>query len=321
MTSRSVLAISFLYPRMRAMHMVEPRWPSTRRAWVVTGVLTFAYTVAFLHRIGLSLFVEPIRRDLGLTDTQIGLLTCAFFAVPYTLSATPLAGWMVDHLRRVRVLAIAAVIWSIASGGGVFSYASLIVGRVLACAGQAVVQPASALLIADAFPPAQRATGFGVFVAGMVFGTAAAYLAGALALALGVRWASALGVADWQAALMLVGALGLLVPIAMLTIREPIRRERSTEKLPTRAVFRFVRGRARVLFVLFAGVALTFLAPYGLASCRRSSYASTAGRRKTSRFGSGRSPSLSAQSVRWRRAHCLRGSRAAAAQRLPGPSA
>jgi len=62
---------------------------------------------------------------------------------------------------------------------------------------------------------------------------------------------------------MLVGVLGLLVPIAMLTIREPIRRERSTEKLPTRAVFHFVRGRAWVLFALFAGVALTFLAPYG----------------------------------------------------------
>lgn len=242
--------------------MHEPAWPSTRRAWLVTGVLTFAYTIAFLHRIGLSLFVEPIRRDLGLTDTQIGLLTGVFFAVPYTLAA-PLAGWLVDHARRVRVLAAAAVVWSVASGAGVFSYASLIVGRVLAGAGQAVVQPASASLIADVFPPAQRAGGYGVFVAGTAFGTAAAYFAGALALDLGARWAPMLGVADWQAAIMLLGALGMLVPVAMLAIREPIRRERSADKQPTRAVFQFIRRRAWVLFALFAGVALTFLAPYG----------------------------------------------------------
>jgi len=237
-------------------------WPSSRVAWTMTGVLTLAYTLAFLHRIGLSLFVEPIRRDLGLSDTQIGLLTGAFFAIPYTLAA-PLAGWLVDHTHRLRVLAMAAILWSAATALGVFSWLGLAAGRVLAGAGQSVVQPASASLIADVFPPAGRAAGYGVFVAGTAFGTGAAYFAGALAVGLGARWSGALGIADWQAAVIVLGALGLLVPAVLAAVREPVRRERENERAPLAAVIGFVRSRAWVLFALFAGVALTFLAPYG----------------------------------------------------------
>jgi MFS family permease len=242
--------------------MTAPGWPSARTAWLMTAVLTFAYTLAFLHRIGLSLFVESIRLDLGISDTAIGLLTGAFFAIPYTLAA-PVAGWLVDRFHRLQVLGWAAVLWSVATALGMSSYAALVTGRVLTGIGQSVVQPASASLIADVFAPAQRARGYGVFVAGTAFGTAAAYFAGALALALGARWSTTLGLTDWQAAIVVLGAAGLLVPLGLLLVREPARRERENVVAPKGAVLSFVRARAWVFTALFAGVALTFLAPYG----------------------------------------------------------
>lgn len=237
-------------------------WPSARQAWTMTIVLTFAYTIAFLHRIGLSLFVEPIRADFGLTDTEVGLLTGACFALPYTLCA-PLSGWLVDRFNRCRLLAGAALLWSAATGLGIFSYGVLIVSRIVTGAAQSVVQPGSASLIADVFHPDKRATGYGVFVAGTAFGTAGAYFAGALAVSLSARWADAVGLRDWQMAVLLLGALGLLIPLVLLRVREPLRRERSEEAASRSAVFRFVGQRFWVFSALFGGVAITFLAPYG----------------------------------------------------------
>lgn len=241
---------------------LEVHWPSNARAWSLTIGLTFAYTIAFLHRIALSLFVEPLRRDFGLTDTDIGILTGVCFAVPYTLCA-PIAGWLIDRFDRRRLVAAAALVWSAATGLAVFSHFSLLFGRTVTGIGQSVVQPGSASLIADVFPPERRAAGYGVFVAGTAFGTACAYLAGALAVVLGQHWAGIGGLRDWQLALMALGALGLLVPPAVLVNPEPIRRERAAGAADRRYVFRFLRERGWVFAALFGGVTLTFLAPYG----------------------------------------------------------
>ncbi|KKW91734.1 MFS transporter [Sphingobium chungbukense] len=237
-------------------------WPSARQAWTMTAVLTFAYTIAFLHRIGLSLFVEPIRADFHLTDTQVGLLTGACFALPYTLFA-PLSGWLVDRFNRCSLLAGAGLIWSAATGFGIFSYAILMIGRIVTGAVQSIVQPGSASLIADMFHPDKRAAGYGVFAAGTAFGTAGAYFAGALAVSLSARWADGLGLHEWQVAMLLFGSLGLFIPLALLCVREPVRQELSEEAVTRGAVIHFVRGRIWTLATLFGGVAIAFLAMYG----------------------------------------------------------
>lgn len=240
----------------------ETSWPSTRRAWQLIAVLTLAYTIAFLHRIGLSLFVEPLRRDFGLSDTEIGLLTGVCFAIPYTLAA-PVAGWLVDTLNRLRVLMLASIAWSAAAGFAVFSYPMLAVGRMLTGVAQSVVQPASTSLIADLLPPERRTTGYGVLVASTAFGTAGAYLAGALAVVLGRQVAPRFGLYDWQATLIVLGFIGLLIPIALLTCAEPARRECDAASADWPATLTFLRHRAWVFITLFGGVTLTYLAPYG----------------------------------------------------------
>lgn len=242
--------------------MTEEHWPSSIRAWSMTLALTFAYTIAFLHRIALSLFVEPLQRDFGLTDTEIGILTGVCFAVPYTLCA-PLAGWLIDKWDRRRLVAAGALLWSASTALPVFSYFSILMGRMATGIGQSVVQPGSASLIADVFPPEKRARGYGVFVAGTAFGTACAYIAGALAVVFGQHWAGAGGLRDWQLALMALGTLGLLVPPVVLFNPEPVRRERIASAAHRQHVFQFLRQRGWVFATLFGGVTLTFLAPYG----------------------------------------------------------
>src|SRR5690606_23430661 len=70
-------------------------WPSARTAWSTVAVLTFVYSIAFVHRIGLGLLVEPMQQDLQFSDTAIGWLAGALFAVPYTIGG-PLCGWLAD---------------------------------------------------------------------------------------------------------------------------------------------------------------------------------------------------------------------------------
>lgn len=244
------------------MNSPETPWPTARIAWTVTALLTVTYTIAFMHRIGLSLFVEPMRQDFNLTDTQVGLLTGAFFAIPYTLTA-PLAGWLIDRFNRVKLLALAGAVWSIATAAGMASYGALAVGRIIAGGAQSVVQPGSASIIADLFPPDRRTNGFALFVAGTAFGTTVAYFAGALAIDLGRTLGPMIGVHDWQAAWLILGLIGLLIPLTLLPLREPVRRERSKDLTSNRAVKEFLQARAFVFGTLFLGVAVVFAAAYG----------------------------------------------------------
>lgn len=238
------------------------RWPSARAAWGMTLALTFAYAIGFLHRIGISLFVEPMRHDLALSDTEIGLITGAFFAIPYTLCA-PVTGWLVDRFHRLRLLAVAALIWSAGTAFGIFSYASIVIGRIVTGAAQSIVQPGSTSLIADMFPPERRAGGYGVFVAGTALGTAGAYFAAAAAVAVGSEVAGILSLRDWQAALLILGGLGLLIPLLILGLREPVRQELSAEPVSRMAAVHFVLRRGWIFTALFGGVAFAFAAMYG----------------------------------------------------------
>jgi len=83
-------------------------------AWYTVFLLTVAYIFSFVDRYILGLLVEPIKGDLGLTDTQIGLLLGPAFAVFYTTMGLPL-GWLADRARRAWVVSAGIAIWSLAT--------------------------------------------------------------------------------------------------------------------------------------------------------------------------------------------------------------
>jgi MFS family permease len=207
-------------------------WPSRRYAWYAVGILVLAYALAIVDRIAIGLLVEPIKADLHISDTQMGLLQGLAFAVFYSLFGLPL-GVLVDRWKRVDLLAMGIFVWSAATAacGLARSYAMLFVGRIGVGAGEATVTPASSSLIADLFRPNERSRAYGVFMVGGAIGTALSYVvgSGAIIMAAALRdWSPGLfgGYADWQLAFMVMGAPGVVLALLVtFTLREPKRRD------------------------------------------------------------------------------------------------
>lgn len=250
---------------VRGVEAFPGAWPTARVAWGVVTVLTLVYSIAFVHRIGLGLLVEPLQKDLHFSDTTIGWLAGALFAVPYTLGG-PVFGWLADRYSRRSLIAVASAGWSMttAAFGLLTSFAALAATRVGAGLTQSALQPAAASMIADCFEARDRSRAYGLYVAGTGFGTALAYWLGAVAIGVGAWVASATGVKDWSAAFLALAVIGLGAPLAMAFIREPTRQERGGEDTANvRATFAFIRREWLVVGSLSLGVAICFLAPYG----------------------------------------------------------
>ena len=205
-------------------------WPRPRYAWYVVSLLLLAYAFGVVDRNIIGLLLPFIKSDLGLSDLQMGLLQGPAFGLFFAIAALPI-GLLVDRWRRVPVLWLGLLVWSMATAacGFVGSFAGLFVARMLVGAGEATTTPASASIIADTFAPVERARAFGVFQAGGSVGLGVGYLLSAVALIvvgdLQAFWPDLLGgMRLWQVVFVLVGLPGaVLVLVTMLTLREPER--------------------------------------------------------------------------------------------------
>ena len=191
----------------------------------------FAYMVAFVDRQILSLLVEPIKRDLGVSDTQIGWLAGFAFAIFYTVLGVPIAR-LADRTNRRTLISIGVVIWSVmtAACGLTKTYWQLFLMRVGVGVGEATLSPAAYSIISDYFPPNKVAKAVGVYAMGLYMGAGVALLAGSAVVALVSEAESMvlplLGeVYAWQLTFFIVALPGILVLAFMMTVKEPTRRE------------------------------------------------------------------------------------------------
>jgi MFS family permease len=231
-------------------------YPSARSAWWTTIVLTLGCVLAFMDRNIISLFVVPIQRDLGLSDTQMSLLIGFAFAFCNGVFGLPIARW-VDSGSRKTIAAIGVAVWSVATiGCGLArNFGQLFIGRMLVGTGEAAVTPCGVSIIADLFPPGRRGAAMGVFYGGIFVGGGGAFIiGGALWRVLGDRQyqVPVLGALhSWQLILMLVGALGLIVAPLTLALREPARleggRQAAAGGVPLAKVVSYYRTHARAL--------------------------------------------------------------------------
>lgn len=232
-------------------------YPPARSAWWTCAVLTLGCVLAFVDRSILNLFIIPIQRDLDLSDTQISLLVGFAFGVFNAAFGLPVARW-VDSGRRIVVATTGIAVWSVATMGcGLASnFSQLFVGRVAVGAGEAAVTPAGVSLLADLFPASRRGAAMGIFYAGAFIGTGGALiLGGALWRAIGDRVLTLPIIApvhSWQAILMLVGGVGLLVAPLTLSLREPSRKEGdrviASAGVPVTEVARYYTTHKKTLF-------------------------------------------------------------------------
>ena len=205
------------------------RSKSTAYPWVVVMILMVAYVFSFVDRQILNLLVGPIRRDLGISDTQMSLLMGFSFAIFYTILGIPL-GRLADSWNRRGLIAAGVVVWSFMTSlcGLAQSYWQLFLFRIGVGVGEATLSPAAYSMIADYFPPERRATAISVYSMGIYLGSGIAFLVGGLviqfAVAQGVTTLPLVGaVRPWQLVFFVLGLSGIVFSLAFLLVREPPR--------------------------------------------------------------------------------------------------
>ena len=251
-------------------------YPAQGYAWYVVAILALANASAFIDRQVLGLLVAPIRRDLGITDTQMGVLYGLAFAVFYTLLGVPI-GRLADRGSRRTIIGIGIVVWSAMTVlcGMARTYEQLLLARFGVAIGEAALAAPALSLISDYFPPERRATALSVNTLGVFLGAGAASLVGGAVIArLGesapMTWPIIGEIRPWQSVFVIVGLPGLLVALLMATVREPPRREtgqrNATHAFAVRDVVRFMMVNRRSFLCHNLGYALFALVNYGTAA-------------------------------------------------------
>lgn len=222
-------------------------WPSSALGWYAVAILTLAYIFSFIDRTIIALMVEPIKADLGLSDTQIGILHGFAFALFYTLMGLPI-GWLADRSRRNLIICAGIAVWSLmtAACGLARNFWQLFLARIGVGVGEAALSPPAYSMLADFFPPQKLGRPIGVYSSGIYLGAGLAFIVGGAVVQFfrNVRSVDVpvLGeLFSWQLAFIAVGLPGLIVAALMLTVREPPRRSRPAEQHAPRDIGSFLR--------------------------------------------------------------------------------
>lgn len=196
--------------------MAEPSPPTTApRAWAALALLTLTYSLSWMDRFLLVILIDPISRDLHVSNTQIGLLTGFGASLLYSLSGFPM-GRLADQHSRTRLLAITLSGWSALTGaiGFAASFPFVAAARFGMAVLSAGCSPSAYSLIADFFAPARRGMAIALYSLGISLGTFAG-------LSLGGLVSDHLG---WRHAFMLLSLPGIVLALIMaFVLREPER--------------------------------------------------------------------------------------------------
>ena len=259
---------------------------SAGQAWYAVAILTLANVSGAIDRQIFSSLAEPVKRDLGLTDTQVGVLGGFGFVVMFSVFGLVI-GRLVDSRNRTRIVAVGAVLWSLLTAltGMTRSYGQLLLARVGVGVGEATLSPSAVSIIADAFPRRRLGTALSVYMVGTFFGSGVSYALGGWIVgnrdAPGyVTYPIVGAIHPWQSVFFIIGLPGLLVALLMLTVREPARTAgaRAAEPIPVSQVIAYLRRNARTMVALCMG--FTFSASVNWASgcgCNHSSCEHTDG--------------------------------------------
>jgi MFS family permease len=181
----------------------------------VLVLLALLYTLNFLDRQVINILAESIKRDLGISDTQLGLLTGTAFGIFYSVLGVPIAR-LADRWSRVGIISFSLFLWSLLTAlcGFAQNYLQLFLMRLGVGIGEAGGSPPAQSLISDYFPYSRRATAMAVFTLGVPLGSFLGFLIGGIVDDL---W-------GWRVAFFVAGAPGvILVLLIMFTLKEPVR--------------------------------------------------------------------------------------------------
>ena len=237
----------------------DTRAPAYRR--YVMFILVVVYTFNFIDRQIVGILAVPIKADLGLTDTELGLMGGLAFALFYTALGIPVA-MLADRRSRTWIITAALTIWSAMTAvcGLAQNFWQLFMARLGVGVGEAGGVAPAYSVIADYFPPHQRARALGVYSFGVPIGSA-------LGILFGGYIATKI---DWRYAFFIVGIAGIvLAPIFRLTVTEPPRGQYDSQALntapaPSLAVIFSTLLRKPTFWLVSLGAASSSMVGYGL---------------------------------------------------------
>jgi predicted MFS family arabinose efflux permease len=240
---------------MNSMQKPKPQ----SRAYVLF-ILVVVYTFNFIDRQIVGILAIPIKADLGLTDSQLGLMGGLAFALFYTGLGIPVA-MLADRFSRTWIMTVALTVWSAmtAASGLATNFWQLFAARLGVGVGEAGGVAPAYSLISDYFPPDQRARALSVFSFGIPIGSAIGIVFGGIIASL----------INWRYAFFIVGLAGVVIaPIFRMTIKEPPRgqfdRERRDRKAPgLRAILRTL-ARKPSFWLLSLGASCSSMMGYGV---------------------------------------------------------
>jgi len=202
-------------PAKTAQGIGDTLYAKPRYRYYVLAVLTLVYTFNFIDRQLLVILQEPIKADLGLSDTQLGLLTGFAFAVFYVVCGIPIARWADKSVRR-SIIALSLAVWSFmtAVSGFTQNFFQLLLARMGVGVGEAGGSPPAHSMISDIFKPKFRATALSVYSVGIYIGILFGFMLGG--------WIAEFF--GWRRAFLVVGLPGILLALVVrFSVQEPIR--------------------------------------------------------------------------------------------------
>lgn len=241
-------------------------------AWYVVGVLTLVYVFSYIDRQILTMLVRPLRRDLGISDTQMSVLMGFSFAMFYTFFGI-LLGRLADVRSRRGIIAAGLVAWSLftASSALARNFVQMLCLRIGVGIGEAALSPAAYSLITDYFPRQRLATALSVYSMGIYLGSGLAYLVGGVVVGLASKqetWMVPIigATRPWQVIFLIVGLPGVLFGLLMCTVREPPRRgvlgRAPCGPTAMAEVWRYILANGRTFFCHNVGFAFLSFAAY-----------------------------------------------------------
>jgi len=249
-------------------------WPSASRSWYALIVLTLALMVATIDRGILTLLVQPIKAQFGITDTQITVLHGWAFVSVYALLGLPIARYADHHSRRL-IIGIGIAFWSLATAlcGFATSFFGFFAARAAVGAGESAFAPATYSIVQDSFPPPKLPRVFAVLAIGFSYGGSFGVILGAALLGLAASAAEWLEpvfglLQPWQMVLVLCALPGFLLALLMATVHEPRRRgfppgERPAGVVPVAQVFAFFRENRATYVPMFIAMGIKAMLTFG----------------------------------------------------------
>lgn len=242
-------------------------------AWSSVAILLMLAILSILDRQIIALQVGPMKADLGLTDTQLGMLQGIAFGLLYAIAGIPL-GWAVDRFPRRIIAYLGVTLWSLsaASCGLATNFWQLFAGRTLVGVGEATLNPTAVSLISDLFPRAKVGTPMGVYSASFYIGSGVALTAGGFIVTLFAERTHIVlpivgQVAPWQATFIATGLPGVVLAFAAFLLRDPRARVRTAPHADRPAApgfVRFLRSEAQLVLLTYIGFGLAAFVAYAV---------------------------------------------------------